>query len=116
MEKFMLIFQRSQKKVTGMNPEQMKARREKWRDWIEKLRKTNRYVSGEPLLPGGKLVSGQRGMIVTDGPYTESKELVGSFFIITAENMNEAVVISKGYPDFDIGGIVQVRQVMKTDI
>ena len=111
MEKFMLIFQGGQ--MNGASPEQMQAHMGKWMAWIEKLSKTDQYVAGEPLLPGGKLVTGAAGKTVTDGPYTEGKELVGGFFIINAKDMNEAVTISKDCPDFDLGTSVQVRQVMK---
>ena len=111
MEKFMLIFQGRQ--MNGASPDQMQAHMGKWMAWIEKLSKTDQYVAGEPLLPGGKLVTGSGGKTVTDGPYTEGKEVVGGFFIIKAKDMNEAVTISKECPDFDLGSSVQVRQIMK---
>ena len=84
--------------------------------WVDKLAKAEQYVSGEPLLPGGKLVSGNSGKTVMDGPYTEGKEVVGGFFIIKAKDTEEAVAIAKDYPDFKFGGTVQVRQVMKMDM
>jgi hypothetical protein len=114
MEKFMLIFHGGQ--LDGLSPEEMQAQMGKWFAWIEKLRKTEQYVSGEPLLPGGKLVSGPGGKTVTDGPYTEGKEVVGGFFIIKARDLAEAVVISRDCPDFGFGASVQVRQVMKMDM
>ena len=61
----------------------------------------------------GKLISGKDGNSVTDGPYTEGKEIVGGFFIVNAKDMNEAVAICQDYPDYVHGGSVQVRQVMK---
>jgi hypothetical protein len=111
MEKFMFIFHGSQ--PTGASPEQMQAHMGKWMAWIDSLAKEGKYVSGEPLVPGGKIVSGSNGKSVTDGPFTEGKEVVGGFFIINAADMNEAVAISKHCPDFELGGSVQVRQVMK---
>jgi hypothetical protein len=114
MEKFMLIFHGGQ--LDGLSPEEMQAQMGKWFAWIEKLSKTNQYVSGEPLLPGGKLVSGPGGKTVTDGPYTEGKEVVGGYFIINAKDLNEAVSISKDCPDFEHGCSVQVRQVMKMEM
>ena len=111
MEKFMLIFHGGE--IPTDSPEQMQAHMGRWMAWIDKLRKTDQYVSGEPLLPGGKLVAGKAGKNVTDGPYTEGKEVVGGFFIINAKDLTEAVNISKDCPDFDLGGSVQVRQVMK---
>lgn len=114
MEKFMLIFHGGQ--MDGMSPEQMQAHMGKWFAWIEQLNKTEQYVAGEPLLPGGKLVSGKNGNAVTDGPYTEGKEVVGGYFIVNAKDMDEAVKIAKDCPDFEINGSVQVRQVMKIEM
>ncbi|MBC7874532.1 MAG: hypothetical protein H7Y01_11075 [Ferruginibacter sp.] len=114
MEKFMLIFQGGEK--DGGSPEQMQAHMGKWMAWIDQLAKSEQYVSGEPLLPGGKLISGAQGKNVTDGPYTEGKEVIGGYFIINAKDINEAVALSKNCPDFELGGTVQVRQVMKMDM
>lgn len=114
MEKFMLIFQGGQ--LDQLSPEEMQAQLGKWMAWIDKLAKDGRYESGEPLIPGGKLVSGNKGQHVTDGPYTEGKEVVGGYFIIKAKDIHEAVELSKGCPDFEFGGSVQVRQVMKLDM
>ena len=110
MEKFMLIFQGGMPSDTS--PEDMQASMGKWMAWIEKLSKADRYVSGEPLLPGGKLIKGSNKN-VTDGPFTEGKEIVGGFFIIKAKDYNEAVALCADYPDYDKGGVIQLRQVMK---
>jgi hypothetical protein len=113
MEKFMLIFQGGIK--FDASPEELQANMAKWMAWVEKLNQEGRYVSGEALLPGGKLVSGQTS--VTDGPYTEGKELVGGFFVVYAANEAEAVdMVKQSYPDFAYGGTVQVRPVMKFDM
>jgi hypothetical protein len=112
MEKFMLIFHGGIKQ--DASPSEIEANMGKWLAWIEQLSKEGVYVSGEPLLPGGKLVTNTNS--VTDGPYTEGKELVGGYFIINANSMDEAVEVSKSYPDFNYGGSVQVRQVMKVDM
>lgn len=93
-------------------PEAMQAHMQKWFAWIEQLKKDNRYVSGEPLEPSGKFVSGPK-KVVTDGPFAESKELVGGFFIVNAKDINDAVKLCDGYPDFVYNGKVQVRPVQK---
>lgn len=113
MEKFMLIFQGGMS--THRSPEEMQANMGKWMAWIDKLAKADKYVSGEPLLPGGKLIKGKAGQ-ATDGPYTEGKEIVGGYFIINAADYNEAVALCDDYPDFAIGGSIQVRQVMKMNM
>jgi hypothetical protein len=114
MEKFMLIFQ------GGMNPqknspEEMQANMGKWFAWIEQLSKAGKYASGEALMPGGKIVSGH-AKNATDGPFTEGKEIVGGYFIVNAADYEEAIGLCSGYPDYEIGGTVHVRQVVKFDM
>ena len=113
MEKFMLIFQGGMS--PDKSPELMQTQMGKWMAWIDKLNSTGKYVAGEPLLPGGKLITGKK-KTVTDGPYTEGKEVVGGFFLINAEDINEAVKICDDYPDYEYGGSIQVRQVMKIEV
>jgi hypothetical protein len=115
MEQFMFIFHGGNNPEAGSSPEAMQAGMAKWMAWIGKLSAAGQYVSGEPLLPGGKTVSGA-DKIVADGPYTEGKEVIGGFFIVQAKDMDEAISLTDEYPDFETGGTVQVRQVMKMDM
>jgi hypothetical protein len=115
MEKFMLIFHGGNA-PKDLSPEEMQAAMGKWFAWVQKLKNAGTYVSGEPLLPGGKIVSGKAGKDVTDGPYTEGKEIVGGYFIVNAKDINEAAEISKDCPGCEYGGYVQVRQVMKVNM
>ena len=51
---------------------------------------------------------------VTDGPYIETKEVLGGFSIIEADTIDEAVEISKTWPGVDRGWItVEVRPVLE---
>lgn len=108
----MLIFHGGIKQ--DASPADLQANMGKWMAWVEKLNAEGRYVSGEPLLPGGKLVTGPGS--ATDGPFTEGKEVVGGYFIINAASMDEAVQECNHYPDYEYGGQIQVRQVMKLDM
>jgi len=114
MEKFMLIFQGGMD-PSAASPEVARQQMGKWMAWIDRLNKEGKYVAGEPLTPGGRLVTGKNNPVV-DGPYTEGKEVVGGFFLINAENFDEAVKISRDCPSFEYGGSVQVRQVMKMEM
>jgi hypothetical protein len=40
----------------------------------------------------------QQGAIITDGPFTETKEVVGGFYVVEAESMGEAVKLASGIP------------------
>ncbi len=112
MEKFMLIFQGGMPPEDQTTPEKMQENMGKWMAWIDKLAKAGKYDSGEPLLPGGKVISGTK-KTVTDGPFTEGKELIGGYFIINAADFDEAFALCDDYPDYESGGKISIRQVMK---
>ncbi|NIR51341.1 hypothetical protein GWO43_22400 [candidate division KSB1 bacterium] len=74
------------------------------------MRKDGRHVASEELKSGGRLLTNQNGRIV-DGPYTETKEAIGGFFLIEANNLEEALEISQECPHFNYGGSVEIREV-----
>jgi hypothetical protein len=113
MEKYMFIFIGGD--VSHMSPEAQQAHMGKWFEWVNKLQEQKRYASGEALLPEGKLVTGPK-KTVTDGPFAESKEVVGGYFVVLAKDMNEAVEMAKECPDYVLGGVVEVRPVVKFDV
>jgi hypothetical protein len=108
---FMLIL-RGGVSNRDLSPEQMQQQIERYMNWIEKLRREGHFVAGEPLDETGKVLSGKNGTTVTDGPFTESKEEVGGYFIIRAQDIEHAVEISKGCPIFVNNGTVEVRAIL----
>ena len=112
MEKFMFIFFGGD--TSSLSPDAQQAHMQKWFEWIQKLEAEKKYVGGEALIPGGKTISGQKKQ-VTDGPYAESKEVVGGYFIVLASNLEEAVAMVKECPDYALNGTVEIREVMKFD-
>jgi hypothetical protein len=114
MEKFMFIFQGPMSSEQP-SPKQMEETMGKWFAWINQLAKAGKYDSGEALLPGGKVIKGNHKN-VTDGPFTEGKEIIGGYFIVNAVDYNEAISLCEGYPDYATGGSVIVRQVQKIDM
>ncbi len=112
MEKYMFLFLGGD--PSHLSPEKQQAHMQKWFEWVEKMKSEQRYVSGEALMPGGKTVTGVK-KVVTDGPYAESKEVVTGYFVILAKDLDEATALAKGCPDFELNGIVEVREVVKFD-
>jgi hypothetical protein len=109
MKEFMLIF-KSPLQGSGLSAEMAQAQMQKWFAWVTQLKNDNIYVEGRPLIKGGKNISG-KDQVVTDGPFAESKELVAGYFIVKAKDIEEAVELSKGFPDFELGGKVEIREV-----
>jgi hypothetical protein len=76
--------------------------------WLEDLQKRGIWVTGDQLAPPRRArsvrVRGGKTM-VTDGPFTETKEAVGGFDVIECGSLEEAVEIASGHPVAQIGTI-----------
>jgi hypothetical protein len=96
--------------MTG-SPEERQRHMEKWVAWFKDLRATGRLRNpGHPLEASGKVVRGP-AKAVTDGPFAESKDVVGGFIVVEANDLVQATELSKGCPILEIGGSVEVRPV-----
>ncbi len=113
MTEFMLIFRHPQQPSHDVSPEQMQAGIRQWRDWIGSIAAQGKFVSTNQLGFQGKTL--RAGNVVTDGPYAEVKEMIGGNLILKAASIDEAVRLAEGCPIFQIGGHVEVRDIMKID-
>jgi hypothetical protein len=59
----------------------------------------------------GKIVSGKNGRAVADGPFAESKEAIGGYFLVQASDLNEALEIARACPGLAYGITVEVRPI-----
>ena len=109
MKDFLYLFRGGS---SGTTKEERDKSYQRWGAWIQQLSKAGKSKGGFPLETGGKLVSG-RGTLVTDGPFPESKEVVGGYLIVSAKDLAEAVDLSKGCPIFEEGGAVEVRPIIE---
>ncbi len=92
-------------------PEKSKQSMAKWRAWMDEIRAKGHLKDvGIPLHRTGRVVRGRKKS-VTDGPYTETKEVVGGFSIIEARDFEHAAEIASGCPILEGGGSVEVRPV-----
>jgi hypothetical protein len=108
MSNFIYLFRGGQ--TPDASPERMQTQMQKWMNWIQRLKEQGIYITGEPLQPGGKVISSAK-KIITDGPFAEGKEVVAGFFMIRANSLDEAVDVSKDCPVFENGGSVEVREI-----
>lgn len=107
---YMLIF-RGNEWHKGLSPEEMQEISGRWMAWFKGLTEQGRAIAGNPLEPKGKIVSGANGRVV-DGPFAESKEAIGGYFLLKVSGMDEAVAIARECPGLPYGAKVEVRPVM----
>lgn len=107
MAKFLFIYRSSPQEYAKMSPEEMQQHHQKWMEWIGGAMKEGWMIApGDALTPEGRVV---KPKVVTDGPFVESKEIVGGYSIIQADTIDDAAKLAKGCPGLSIGGSVEVR-------
>ena len=79
--------------------------------WIEGLTAQGKAKPGHALQRQGATVSGKNGQVVSDGPFAESKEVIGGFLLLNVETLEEAVAIAKSSPSLAYGTSIEVRPV-----
>ncbi|HXM18886.1 MAG TPA: YciI family protein [Candidatus Tumulicola sp.] len=110
MSEFLYLYRGGQR---PSSPEQGEKEMQKWVAWLKELgAKGHIKDQGQPLDSTGKVVAGKQKTI-TDGPYAESKDVVGGYTLVEAKDLTHAAELSKGCPIFDSGGLVEVRPVMQ---
>jgi hypothetical protein len=111
MKDYLLLFRGGDaRRIQEQNdPAKWQAHMMKWKTWMEGLGKAGKFIGGQPLNEDGSVIKGSRKTI-TDGPFTEGKEIVGGYLMIKANDMAEAVELSKGCPLLEHEGIVEVRE------
>lgn len=115
MPQFMLISQDSMEIPEGfeITPEIIQGIIQKYNDWADKLQKSGHLLGLNKLReePGKNIRGIGSDQVVTDGPYAETKEIIGGYWIIQAADYAEAVKLASDCPSLEFGSRVEVREV-----
>jgi hypothetical protein len=107
---YMLLF-RGNDWDRKLSPEELQQVMSKWTAWYDQLVELGKIKSAHPLIPEGRIVTQKKGQPVADGPFAESKEAIGGYFLIQMTNLDETLRIAKRCPALEYGMIVEVRPV-----
>lgn len=107
---YLLLFRGSQWD-RSLSPAELQKTMAAFVGWFERLSANGTVKAGQPLMDDARIVSGKNGRVVADGPFAESKEAIGGYFIVHAENFEEAVTIAQGCPILEYGTVVEVRPI-----
>src|SRR5437764_12321666 len=112
MKDYLFLF-RGGLDFTKAPAEQIQQAMMKWKKWTEELTQKGIYKGGERLSRNEAAVVSGSAKHTIDGPYTESKEIVGGYISIKANGLKEAIEISMDCPIFNYDGNVEIREVAK---
>ncbi len=77
--------------------------------WLDRLVGQGKMKPGQRLAVGGKTVA--RKKVITDGPFGESKEVIGGYWFILADSLEEAAEIAGGNPCLECGLFYEIRPI-----
>lgn len=114
MPNYMLLLNESSEAWDQLSAEEKEKMLGKYMAFTESLRSSDRMRGGDALAPGGRVLRVSNGEVV-DGPYTETKEVLGGYYVFEAESLEEATKIAHDCPALLHGGHVIVRPVAVFD-
>ena len=112
--KYLCLIYENEKNWETMPQSDAEAIMKEYFAFTEDIRKNGKYVAGEALqpTPTATTVRVRNGKIsTTDGPFVETKEQLGGFYLIDAKDLNDAIQVAARIPSARLGSI-EVRPVV----
>lgn len=112
MPRYALLPYETEEAFDGLSASEMQAIVQRYHRWTKKIANRGKLVAGHKLADGeGRLVRGAGdAMKVTDGPFSESKEILGGLWIIEADDWDAAVELVSDCPHLEFGAL-SIRRV-----
>ena len=113
MAQYMLLLHDDPTAFAAISPADMQAIVEKYVAWGARLRRDGILLSSHKLTDEpGRVMRASSGQIrVTDGPFSEAKEVLGGYFLIAAATYEDAVDRARDCPHLEYGGAIEVRAI-----
>ena len=114
--KYLLLIYGNEADWSSMSEEEQGKNYQEYMDYTQDIYKKGQYVAGEALQPvaTATTVRVKNGKtITTDGPFAETREQLGGFYMVEAKDLDEAIHLAARIPGSRHGSI-EVRPIMAT--
>jgi len=113
--KYMLAIVGDESRFADMSEEDLRAQMARWSEYTQELVRAGAFVSGEGLQTSStattlRVEDGER--LLTDGPFAETKEQLGGFYVIECRDLDEAIDWAAKLPHAE-NGTTEIRPVME---
>jgi hypothetical protein len=110
METYLILLHESNK-MPEFSPEEVQATIARYKAWGERIRASGNYLGSNKLADTGRVLRGNSGKIhITDGPFTETKDVLGGYYMVQAETYERAAELCRDSPHLDYGAI-EIRRI-----
>ena len=110
--RYMLLIYSPESIMANMNPTEQEGYMNEWFAYTADLQASGKMLAGDALQPVATATT-VRGSIVSDGPFAETKEALGGFFMIEADSLDDAHAWARKMPSVAKGGAVEIRPIME---
>ena len=114
MKKYLLLLRDDIATMEKLSPKEMEELVGDHMAWTEKLAASGHLLSGDGLEESSREIRG-KDCIIKDGSYLESKEMIGGYYLIQAEDLNAATKLAQDNPCHLWGGATVIRPIMDYD-
>ena len=108
MKEFMLLIRNEGEHLSTLSPEKHQQFLQACKDYIGELTKEGKLIAAQPLVREGKIISGSTGAW-KEAPFNEMKDVQVGYYHILAKDMDEAIAIAKGNPEFEYGKTARIE-------
>jgi len=115
MPEYVLLLHSENNTFKSLSPDEIQRIIQRYGQWRASLSERGHAAGGKKLRDGtGRVMKAGAGKpVVTDGPYTEAREIIGGFFAFTADSYEQAVELASDCPHLEFGTI-EIREVERT--
>lgn len=111
MKKFLLLLHENIETLENLSPKEMEELVNAHMAWATKLGEEEFLLSGDGLQERGTKIIGKE-CIIKDGPYIESKEMIGGYYLLQAKDLDAVIELAKECPCHLWGGTTEIRPIM----
>ena len=107
---YLLLFQ-GKAWWNSLSAEELQKVMDQVKAWFERLTGSGKLKAAQPLAREGAIISGRNGRVVADGPFAESKEVIGGYALVQVNSLNEAIAIARSCPTLEFDMQIEARPV-----
>ena len=112
---YLLLIYDAEKAFDAMSEADQKAIGSEYNSFTEDIKKSGHFRNGEALQPTSTATTvrvNNGKTMTTDGPFAETREQLGGFYLIEAANLDDAIQVAARIPSTRVGGSIEIRPIM----
>lgn len=116
--RYLLLIYGNEQAAAAKSPEAQAAEMDGWWKYTANLHESGFQLAGEALQPSTTATSVRQvdgRTLVADGPFAETKEQLGGYYLINAPDLDVAISWASKMPHLPDGGCVEIRPIMEFD-